>query len=162
MSQAPATTDIPHDFDFLFGHWHVHNRRLTKILQGGTEWVTFEATQICAPALNGIGNTDEMIGLDGTPIGMSLRFFNRELKKWFIYWVGYGDGVMQPPVAGSFTDGIGIFEGADTWHGKPILVRFVWSNIATGIPRWEQFFSPDDGQTWEKNWEMNFTPIAPD
>ena len=159
MSQEAIENDISHDFDFLFGSWRVENHKLSKQLQGNLEWEKFEATQTCLPALGGVGNTDQMIALDGTPIGMSLRLFNREIQQWSIYWVGYRDGVMQPPVIGNFKDGVGIFEGNDIWNGKPIIVRFVWTMINTQ-PRWEQFFSSDDGLTWEKNWEMNFTKIG--
>jgi hypothetical protein len=149
-----------HDFDFFFGSWRVHNRRLLKRLNACTEWETFEATQTCFPVLDGLGNTDQMNALDNTPIGMSLRFFKRETAQWHIHWVSYSDGVMQPPVIGTFMNGVGTFEGVDIWETKLIIVRFLWTNIHTPTPRWEQFFSPDRGQSWEKNWEMNFTRIA--
>jgi len=159
MIQTHTKAELTHDFDFLMGDWRVHNRKLVKRFQGSDEWETFEATQTCLPALGGLGNTDQMIALDGTPIGMSLRFFKRETQQWYIYWVGYSDGVMQPPVVGTFADGVGTFEGEDVWDGKPIIVRFTWTRIHSDSPRWEQFFSPDDRETWEKNWEMNFTRL---
>ena len=59
---------------------------------------------------------------------------------------------------GSFADGVGLFEGADTFQGRPILVRFAWSDVSTPEPRWEQAFSADGGRTWETNWIMEFTP----
>jgi hypothetical protein len=43
--------------------------------------------------------------------------------------------------------------------GRPILVRFTWSNITTTGARWEQEFSPDDGKTRERNWIMTMTPV---
>jgi hypothetical protein len=52
-----------------------------------------------------------------------------------------------------------VFEGPDEFDGKPILVRFTWSNISNNSARWEQEFSPDDGRTWEKNWVMQMTRI---
>jgi hypothetical protein len=39
-------------------------------------------------------------------------------------------------------------------------VRFVWSQIYTPEPRWEQAFSADGGQTWETNWIMEFAPAG--
>jgi hypothetical protein len=34
-----------HDFDFIFGRWQVHNRRLADIANPDcTKWVEFEAT----------------------------------------------------------------------------------------------------------------------
>ena len=45
--------------------------------------------------------------------------------------------------------------------GKPIVVRFIWSNITETSTRWEQAFSPDGRvQTWEVNWIMESTRIA--
>jgi hypothetical protein len=61
-------------------------------------------------------------------------------------------------VIGSFDGDVGVFEGEDTFDGRPILVRFIWSGVTTPTPRWEQAFSEDDGETWETNWIMDFTP----
>ena len=145
-----------HDFDFLRGSWRVYNRRLLKRLQEADEWETFEAmTPENAPVLDGLGNIDELHSEDG-PIGMSLRLFNRETGQWSIYWVSHRDGVLQPPVVGGFKDGVGIFDGADVWDGKPIRVRFTWSDITPTSARWEQAFSPDGGKTWETNWFTDF------
>ncbi|HEY6357664.1 MAG TPA: hypothetical protein VIX35_05445, partial [Vicinamibacterales bacterium] len=54
-------------------------------------------------------------------------------------------------------DGRGLFFGDDTYEGKPIRVRFLWSSIP-GMPcRWEHAFSIDSGRSWETNWTMTFT-----
>ena len=68
-------------------------------------------------------------------------------------------GLLDPPVIGSFSGDVGIFEGEDTFEGRPIHVRFIWSGITPPSPRWEQAFSPDGGKTWETNWVMDFTPL---
>jgi hypothetical protein len=47
-----------------------------------------------------------------------------------------------------------VFEGADTFEGRPIHVRFTWSGVTTPTVRWEQAFSEDGGKTWETNWIM--------
>ena len=65
--------------------------------------------------------------------------------------------VLDPPVVGKFSNGVGVFEGADEFQGRPIIMRFTWSNITPTSARWEQEFSADNGQTWEKNWIMEFT-----
>ena len=36
--------DGQHDFDFEFGHWKIHNRRLLHPLSGSNDWVEFEGT----------------------------------------------------------------------------------------------------------------------
>ena len=41
-------------------------------------------------------------------------------------------------------------------EGRPVRVRFEWSQMHTGAPRWQQAFSDDGGATWEVNWVMEF------
>ena len=62
-------------------------------------------------------------------------------------------------MVGGFKDGIGTFIAADTFNGRRILVRFLWSDITATTCRWEQAFSTDDGATWEVNWIMESTRI---
>jgi hypothetical protein len=88
---------------------------------------------------------------------MSFRFFDPATDQWSIYWAdSRRPGLLDPPVIGSFSDDFGIFEGDDTFDGRPIRVRFTWSGITTPTPRWEQAFSDDGGETWETNWIMDF------
>src|SRR5208283_6106459 len=61
-------------------------------------------------------------------------------------------GPLDPPVRGSFQDGVGTFYADDTWEGKPIRMRFIWSKITATSCHWEQAFSTDKGVTWETNW----------
>jgi hypothetical protein len=92
-------------------------------------------------------------------VGMSLRLYNPHTRKWSIYWANNQKGVLEPPVVGSFSNGVGVFEGHDELDGRPIIVRFTWSNITATGARWEQEFSPDEGRTWEKNWIMVMTRV---
>jgi len=154
----PATHDPARDFDFWMGHWKIRNRRLVARLAGSTEWAEFDAAVVARPLLGGAGNEDEY-HTDYWPdfIGMSFRFFNPETKEWAIYWADNKRGVLDPPVFGSFAGDTGIFEGNDTFAGRPIRVRFTWLRVTTATPRWEQAFSADDGKTWETNWVMEMT-----
>ena len=147
------------DFDFWMGSWKVRNRRLRRRLAGSHDWDVFEATSVARPLLDGLGNEDEFrTDFDGGFIGMSFRFFDPETKQWWIYWADTRRcGELDPPVIGSFEGDVGVFEGEDTFEGRPILVRFIWSGVTTPTPRWEQAFSEDDGETWETNWIMDFT-----
>ena len=61
---------------------------------------------------------------------------------------------------GRFEDGVGTFYGEDVFEGRPIRVRFLWSDITPVSARWAQAFSPDGGETWETNWIMDFTRAA--
>ena len=146
------------DFDFWMGSWKAHNRRLRERLAGCDEWDEFESTVVARTLLDGRGNEDEFrTDFEGGFIGMSFRFFDPRTKHWWIYWADSRRcGRLDPPVVGSFDGDVGVFEGDDTFEGRPIRVRFVWSGVTTETPRWEQAFSEDGGQTWETNWIMDF------
>ena len=107
----------------------------------------------------GLGNEDVFCTeYGGGFVGMSFRFYDPDSALWSIYWAdSRRPGLLDPPVVGSFSGDTGVFEGDDTFGGRPIRVRFTWSGVTTTTPRWEQAFSDDGGKTWETNWVMDFT-----
>lgn len=163
---TPATGHhAARDFDFLMGSWHIRNTRLVHRLQGCKDWEVFDATGTARPLPGGIGNYDDFIPATWKPgfVGMALRVFSPEAQRWSIYWldnttggVDAATGLLHPPVVGGFRDGVGIFEGQENFEGRPVHVRFEWSQMHTGAPRWQQAFSDDGGATWEVNWVMEF------
>ena len=150
------------DFDFLTGRWAVRNRWLRRRLAGSDDWEEFEATAVSRPLPGDLGNEDEFrTDHDGGFVGMSFRFFDPESQRWSIYWAdSRRPGELDPPVIGGFDGDVGVFEGEDVHRGRPVLVRFTWSGVTTGAPRWEQAFSDDGGRTWETNWVMDFAPAG--
>jgi hypothetical protein len=70
-----------------------------------------------------------------------------------------------PPVAGRFEDGpdgrycrlVGDEVARD---GRPTRMTYEWDRITPTSARWQQAYSFDGEQTWEKNWEMRFTRTA--
>jgi len=157
----PTPRDGRHDFDFLHGAFKVHNRRLKARLAGASDWLEFEATNVARPLLGGLGIEDEY-RTEFWPgfVGMAFRFFDPETRRWAIYWADSRRGVLEPPVYGGFSNGVGRFEGDDVFEGRPIRVRFRWSGVDTPTPRWELAFSEDGGETWEVNWTMDFVRQA--
>ncbi len=113
------------------------------------------------PILGGCGNFDEnVIELpQGTYQACTVRLFNPEQGRWSIYWIDGRDPKLDQPVHGTFSDGVGTFFGEDTFEGRPIRIRFLWSQIKANSARWEQAFSVDSGATWEANWIMEFTRV---
>jgi hypothetical protein len=151
--------DGAHDFDFWMGSWKVHNRYLRERLRGSTDWVEFDATSDARLLPDGLGNEDVFrTDHEGGFTGLSFRFFDPATQLWSIYWAdSRRPGLLDPPVVGSFSGDVGIFEGTDRLDGGPIHVRFTWTGVTTPTPRWEQAFSDDGGETWETNWVMEFT-----
>lgn len=154
------------DFDFLMGPWRIRNTRLVRRLAGCNDWEVFDATGCARPLPGGIGNCDDFIAPAWKPgyVGMSLRVFCPQSQRWSIYWLDNAtggldpaSGLLQPPVVGSFRDGVGSFEGQESFEGRQVRVRFEWTQMQSGSPRWEQAFSDDGGATWETNWVMEFS-----
>ena len=162
---AAAPADVPardgsHDFDFLFGQWSGAQRKLKHRLVNANDWFDFNSTNSARPLLGGRANMDEVVlNYPEGPgaAGATFRIYDPAKKLWSIYWIGSTNMIVDAPVVGRFVDGVGTFYGDDTWEGKPIKVRFIWSKIDLTHAHWEQAFSTDAGKTWETNWTADFT-----
>jgi len=64
-----------------------------------------------------------------------------------------------PPNIGEFKNGRGEFYCQDTFNGRAILIRYVWSDITPNSAHFEQSFSDDGGKTWEVNWITDQTRV---
>jgi hypothetical protein len=150
----------PTDFDFFMGSWRVAHRRLKERLAGCSEWETFSGVCLVKKILGGFGNVDDNI-LElptGTYRAATVRSYDAKLDRWSIWWLdSRSPGSLDVPVVGHFKAGVGTFFADDTFQGKPVRVRFLWTVPRPDCPRWEQAFSPDAGATWETNWVMEFT-----
>jgi len=156
VRQKESTGAGLRDFDFLVGHWRVHHRKLKERLANSHEWIEFEGTLTSQPLMRGYSNVDddEFEVPGGTYRGVGLRSFDPKTQQWSIWWLDSRTplGPLDPPVRGGFHDGVGTFYADDTFNGKPIRVRFIWSKITPTSCQWEQAYSPDGGKTWETNW----------
>jgi hypothetical protein len=156
ITASPSSSK--HDFDFFEGKWSLHNKKLKTRLDNCADWIEFESTQEMYRVLNGIGNIDNFLAtFDGMPFeGMTVRLFNPATKLWSIYWADSNEGILQPPVLGSFENNVGHFFTKDIFKGKKILIVFRWDARNKENPIWSQAFSEDNGKTWEWNWFMFF------
>jgi hypothetical protein len=156
---AAADTSGLHAFDTRGGQWTAHHRRLQTRSGGGQDWQEFDGTQTGWILLGGLSNVDENLFRrpDGDVTGVTLRSYDPKTGEWSIWWLDTRNpGELDPPVKGRFVDGVGTFYSDDTLDGKPIKVRFVWSNMTRDSAHWEQAFSFDGGKTWEVNWITDF------
>jgi len=149
-----AGHDGQHDFDFELGSWNIHLKRLLHPLTGSTTWVEFDGTSVTRKLWDGRAQIEEFEtdGPGGHIEGLTLRTINPQTHLWSLYWANSKDGTVVVPQVGQFKDGVGEFYAQDTFNGKPIFVRFIWSKTDTEKPHFEQAFSEDGGKTWEVNW----------
>lgn len=154
-----ARPDGQHDFDFEFGAWKVHISRRLKPLTGSTDWVEYDGTSVVEKVWNGKANLGqlEVDGSAGHLEGLSLRLYNPETRLWYISWSNSRDGALGPPMIGGFVNGRGEFYNQETLNDKPILVRFIFSEVGKTHFKLEQAFSGDGGKAWETNWVATFT-----
>jgi hypothetical protein len=163
MSQIESAPPGVHDFDFLVGHWRVHHPKLKERLANSHEWIEFEGTLISQPLMGSYSNVDDLV-LEvpgGAYRGVALRSFDSKTQQWSIWWLDSRTplGPLDPPMRGSFHNGVGTFYADDTFNGRPVRVRFIWSRITPTSCHWEQAFSPDGGKTWETNWVQDITRV---
>jgi hypothetical protein len=159
--QAPAERDGQHDFDLLLGSWKYHLKKLVNPLTGSKTWVEFDGTGVCYKLWDGRAELDtiELDSPTGHIEGLTLRTYNPQSRQWRLYWANSKNGIMDPPQIGEFKNGRGEFFAQDILNGKSILIRFVWINLTTSTPHFEQSFSADGGKTWEVNWITDQTRV---
>lgn len=163
QADAPASSaaadDGAHAFDFEFGEWTVQISRLVEPLSGSAVWAEYAGTSIVRPVWGGRANLGELevSGATGRIQGMSLRLYDPAARQWRISWASSRDGALGPPMVGGFRDdGTGEFYDQETFNGRAVFVRFVFSGITANTFRLEQAFSADGGTTWEANWIARF------
>lgn len=150
------TPGKPGDFDWLSGEWRIAHRRLKT--PGGDDWDAFDGEATCWGILGGIAHVEELRIPARDFAGMGLRLLDLDTRVWSDYWVNAKSGVLGAAgLTGSFEQGEGVFESADTVEGKPMLYRGVWDRIVPGKShRWTQSASGDGGATWSYNWFMDW------
>ncbi len=158
---AAAARDGAHDFDFEFGAWSVRLSRLLRPLTGSNDWVEYEGTSVVRRVWDGRANLGELrvAGSTGRIEGLSLRLYDPQARQWHIRWASSRDGQLGEPMIGEFRNGRGEFYNQESFNGRAIFVRFIFSEITPASFRLEQAFSADGGATWEANWIAEFTRL---
>ena len=109
---SSTNTAGAHSFDFLVGEWSVHHRYL-RIQGDHREWVEVDGTCSNRQLMDGPANIDECIinAPSGTYQAIGLRSFDAKTKQWAIWWLDgrYPSGPLDPPLKGSFENGVGTF-----------------------------------------------------
>src|SRR5882757_705001 len=162
VQHSATQRDGQHDFDFEIGTWKIHLKRLDHRLVGSTNWVEFDGVSVTRKVWDGRADLEEFetdSPAGGHIEGLTLRLFNPESRQWRLYWSNSKIGTMDPPQIGQFRSGRGEFYAHDTWKGRVILVRFLWTDTTAKSPHFEQSYSDDGGKTWEVNWITDQTRV---
>jgi len=160
---AARERDGQHDFDFAMGSWKIHLSKLEHPFSGSNKWIQFDGTLQTHKIWDGLGNVEEVVlnSPSGIIKGLAVRIYNPQTHQWAIYWANSKNSSIDPiPQIGQFKDGLGAFYGQDTYNGKLVYVRFLWSKTDTSTPHFEQSFSNDGGKTWEVNWVTDQTRVS--
>lgn len=158
---APTQRNGQHDFDFNFGIWKSHIKRLRHPLTGSKDWIESQGAVAVSRVWSGRGNLEEIEadGPAGHLEGLTLRLYNPESQQWYLSWANSSDGALSKPMVGEFKNGQGVFLDQETFKGRAILVRQIYSDITPSSYHFDQSFSDDGGMTWESNWDATVTRI---
>ena len=157
-----APRDGQHDFDFHFGTFETHIKRLAQPLSGSATWTELTGTVTVRKVWDGKANLEEIDASNDTMHlqGLTLFLYNSESHQWSQTFASMSDGSLnEHPLIGEFKDGRGELYSQETFKGRSILVRFVWSDITQDSHHVDQSFSTDGGKTWEPNFIANLKRI---
>jgi hypothetical protein len=153
---AAGSASNVHDFDWNFGTWKTHIKRLVHRLAGSTDWVAYQGVVTVRPLLGGKANI-EVIDADG-PSRLQLfgiRTYDPRSRQWIVSGAVRGSSSLEVPAYGTFHDGRGVFYDQEPFDNATILVRQTFFDITANSYAYEQAFSKDGGRTWEPNFRAN-------
>ncbi len=159
VAEPAAQRDGQHDFDFHLGKWKSQISHLKNPLTGSTTWTQCAGTLVSRKVWDGRAQMEELEA--DCPTGhiedMLVFLYNPDTHQWSLNAAAVNDGVIARPMFGEFKDGRGEFYDQETYKGRAILVRQVWSDITPNSHHFEQSFSDDGGKTWEPNFRATLT-----
>jgi hypothetical protein len=149
------------DFDYKYGVWKTHIRRVLHPLSGATDAIELDGTVTMRKLWDG-GALEEIEadGPKGHWEGLTLFLYNPKTRQWGQYFANSQRGVLQPPTVGEFKDGRGELFAGDTLDGRSILVRSVWPPAKPDSHRYEELYSDDIGKTWHPAFLGDLTRVA--
>ena len=164
--EKPASRELrdgQHDFDFNFGTWKTHIKRILDPLSGATKSIELNGTVTVRRVWDGRAQLEEIEadGPNGHWEGMTLFLYNPQARQWSQSFVNSKSGVLTAPLLGAFKDGRGELFATDTFNDRSVLVRTVWSDIKPNSHHFEQSYSDDGGKTWAPAFVATLTREKP-
>jgi hypothetical protein len=143
------------DFAFLTGEWRIANR-----MKQGEDWIEFPGEASVHALLGGSASVEELRIPARNFSGIGLRLYDPGRRVWNDHWINGARRVVNPPMSGTFDNGIGTFIADDMDGDTPIKARGVWDRITPDSYRWRQGISRDAGATWEDSWLMDWMRVG--
>jgi hypothetical protein len=160
VARAETPRDGAHDFDFAHGFWHTHATQVLDPFDGGAHTITLDGTKTSRALWGGKAWVEEIEadGPNGHWEGMTFFVYNPTSGQWSQTYID-SSGEIQAPTIGSFKDGRGELYGTETYKGRNVLVRGVWSDITPVSHRYEISLSKDGGRTWVTAFKADLTRL---
>lgn len=151
--------DGSHDFDFDIGVWHTRIRRILDPLSASEDSIDLTGTVTVRKVWGGKAELEEIEtdGPQGHWEGLSVFLYNPQSHQWSQSFINSQRGELGAPLIGEFHDGRGELFSEDTFQGRSILVRGVWSDIEPDSHRYQEFYSDDGGTTWKVAFRAELT-----
>ena len=162
-SPAPAVHDGQHDFDFNFGVWKTHIRRLKEPVTGSPDYVEMNGTVTVHKVWGGRAQLEEIEvdGPNGHWQGLTLFLYDPKAHQWSQTFVNSAVGSFSGGLIGEFRDGRGELYAQETRRGRSTLIRGVWSDIKPDSHHFEEAYSDDGGKTWVPYFIADLTRAQP-
>ena len=163
---APAASNLrdgQHDFDFNFGVWRTHIRRLKPPVTESNDYIEMNGTVTVRKVWNGRAQLEE-IEVDapaGHWQGLTLFLYDPKAHQWSQTFVDSAAGIISGGMIGAFKDGRGELYAREAIGGRSILVRGVWSDIKPDSHHFEEAYSDDGGRTWKSYFIADLTRTQP-
>jgi hypothetical protein len=150
VEPAPAARDGQHDFDFNFGAWKTHIKRILDPFSASSKSIELNGIVTVRKVWGGRAQLEEIEtdGPNGHWEGLTLFLYNPAAHQWSQSFVNSRSGVLSQPLIGSFKCGRGELFASDAFNDRSILVRGVWSDIKPDSHHYQESYSSDGGKTW--------------
>jgi len=164
LAQAASPVhDGSHDFDFEIGTWTIAVHREVHPLSGSHVWTDPAGYHHLVRKVWGGQASLAELELDKPAphfLGLMLRLYDTKSGRWSVYWASSEGSTIDAPLVGQFAHGRGVFVGHDTYNGRPVEVRVVYSDITPHSFRTEQWFSTNGGASWEPVLIQTFSRVS--
>jgi hypothetical protein len=160
---VPTVRDGQHDFDFNFGVWTTHIRRLKQPFTGSTDYVEMHGTVTVRKVWNGRAQLEE-IEVDGPTghwQGLTLFLYDPKAHQWSQTFIDSAAGTFSGGLIGEFKEGRGELYAQETLAGRSVLIRGVWSDIKPDSHHFEEAYSDDGGKMWVSYFIADLTRAGP-